>query len=327
MQLRQLGRNGPQVSAIGLGCMGMSAGYGVRDEDESVRTLQRAIELGVTFFDTADVYGAGANEALLGRVVSADRGSVFLATKFGIVPHADGSFGVNGTPEYVRSACDASLRRLGTDVIDLYYLHRIDPATPIEETIGAMADLVRQGKVRYLGVSEVTATTLRRAQAVHPIAALQSEYSLWERAVEQDVLPACRELGVAFVPFSPLGRGLLTGTVRDAAAFADDDMRRRLPRFQDEHLAKNLALADRLAALAAALGCTAAQLALAWVLARGDDIIPIPGTKRRVYLEQNVAATDLALSPGELTTLDGLFPPGVASGDRYSAAMAKLLDR
>jgi aryl-alcohol dehydrogenase-like predicted oxidoreductase len=306
--------------------MGMSAGYGVRDDEESVRTLQRAVELGVRFLDTADVYGEGANEALIGRA-RGERALLFLATKFGIVPAADGSFGVNGTPDYVRRACDASLRRLQTDVIDLYYLHRVDPKTPIEETVGAMADLIRQGKVRYLGLSEVTAATLRRAQAVHPITAVQSEYSLWERGVERDVLPACRELGVGFVPFSPLGRGFLTGGVRTASTLPEDDMRRRLPRFQDEHLSRNLTLADGLAAFAAERGCAAAQLALAWVLAQGTDIVPIPGTKRRAYLEQNVEATNLTLTADDLARLDGMFPPGIASGDRYSEGMAKLLDK
>ena len=327
MHQRQLGHDGPLVSAIGLGCMGMSAGYGVRDDEESVRTLKRALELGVRFLDTADVYGAGANEELIGRALHAERASIFLATKFGIVPGGDGTFSVNGTPGYVRSACDASLRRLQTDVIDLYYLHRIDPHTPIEETVGAMADLVRQGKVRYLGLSEVTAATLRRARAVHPIAALQSEYSLWERGVEREVLPVCRELGVGVVPFSPLGRGFLTGAFRTADGLAPDDMRRGLPRFQDANLGRNLALADQLVAFATEKQVPASQLALAWVLAQGHDVVPIPGTKRRTYLERNVDATNVTLTPDDRARLDAMFPPGVASGDRYSEGMAKLLDR
>jgi aryl-alcohol dehydrogenase-like predicted oxidoreductase len=327
MQQRRLGKSGLQVSAIGLGCMGMSQSYGVRDDGESVATLRRALDVGVTFFDTADVYGGGDNERLVGSVIGERRSDVVLATKFGILRDADGTpRGLNGAPDYARSACDASLRRLGVETIDLYYLHRVDPQVPIEESVGAMADLVRAGKVRHIGLSEASAETIRRAHRVHPIAALQSEYSLWNREPEGEILTTCRALGIGVVPFSPLGRGFLSATVTTTDDLPSDDFRRQLPRFQGAHLQQNLSLVERLQALAARKSCSPAQLALAWVLARGEDVVPIPGTKRRTYLESNVAAVDLTLSPDDLRELDAAFPVGVASGARYPSAFASMVD-
>lgn len=316
-----------RVSAIGLGCMGMSQSYGVPDDTESLKTIDRALELGINFLDTADAYGRGANEELVNRAIRGRRDRFVVATKFGIVGYPEPSRDVSGDPAYVRACCEASLKRLGTDVIDLYYQHRVDPKTPIEETVGAMAALVREGKVRAIGLSEAAPATIRRAHAVHPIAALQSEYSLWVREPEHTVLPVCRELGIAFVPFSPLGRGFLSGAIRDTAALPPDDMRRKMPRFQDEHAPHNAALVAKLQELAAGKGCSAAQLALAWLLAQGGDIVPIPGTKKRGYLEENAAAVDLVLTPGDLRALDALFPPGAASGERSTASMLRLVDR
>ena len=329
MLTRTLGRNGPRVSALGLGCMGMSQSYGAGDEAESLATLHRAVDCGVNFLDTADVYGQGQNEELLAKVLAARRAEIFLATKFGFVSASTNPQGaaLNGRPDYVRAACDASLRRLGTDVIDLYYLHRVDPATPVEETIGAMAELVRAGKVRHLGLSEAGADSIRRAHAVHPITALQSEYSLWTRDPEEGVLAVCRELGIGFVPFSPLGRGFLTGQLRRFEDFAPDDFRRHSPRFQGENFAKNLAVVQRVGEIAAAKGCTAGQLALAWVLAQGDDIVPIPGTKRCRYLDENLGALAVRLTAADVAAIAAVFPPGGAAGLRYSAAMMALVGR
>jgi aryl-alcohol dehydrogenase-like predicted oxidoreductase len=319
MTNRQLGRNGPLVSAIGLGCMGMSEFYAGRDDEESVRTIHRALDLGVTFLDTADVYGPHTNEVLVGRAIRDRRASVVLATKFGNVRDAAGvNIGVNGSPEYVRQCCDASLKRLGVDVIDLYYQHRVDLDVPIEETIQAMADLVRAGKVRYLGMSEAAPGTLRRAAAVHPITALQSEYSLWTRDVETNgVLSTCRELGIGFVPFSPLGRGFLTGRFKATADLAEDDARRTYPRFQEGNFENNMALVQKIGEIAAQKHCTPAQLVLAWLLAKGDDIVPIPGSKRRTRVEENVGAANVALSAQDVATLDEIAPAGVAAGERY----------
>jgi aryl-alcohol dehydrogenase-like predicted oxidoreductase len=327
MQTRKLGPNGPLVSALGLGCMGMSEFYSGRDDDESVATVQRALDLGVTFLDTADMYGSGANEVLVGRAIAGRRGQVFLATKFGNVRGPAGEFlGVNGRPEYVRAACDASLARLGTEVIDLYYQHRVDSTVPIEETVGAMAALVRAGKVRYLGLSEAAPATIRRAHAVHPITALQTEYSLWSREPEREILETVRELGIGFVPYSPLGRGFLTGKIRVSSDLAADDYRHNTPRFQGDNLARNRTLVDAVVALAGEKRCTPAQLALAWVLAQGEDVVPIPGTKRRSYLEENVRALEVRLTPAELERLARALPPGAASGDRYSATSMKAVD-
>lgn len=320
MRKRKLGAAGPEVSEIGLGCMGMSEFYGDRNDEESLATLERALELGIDFLDTADMYGHGNNERLVGRFLESHRNQVVLATKFGIVRSADGpSRSINNHPDYIRSACDASLRRLGVDTIDLYYVHRIDPQVPIEETVGAMAELVSAGKVRALGLSEASATTLRRAHAVHPIAALQSEYSLWSRDPEGPILDTCRELGVAFVAYSPLGRGFLTGAITSPGQLAADDFRRIAPRFQDDNLKANLSLLEAVRAMAAEKGCTPGQLALAWVLARDDGIIPIPGTKRRRYLEENAAAADVDLTADDLAALDKAIPPGAAIGERYHA--------
>ncbi len=329
MDRRRLGRQGPEVGAIGLGCMGMSDFYGPRDESESQATIHRALELGVTLFDTADVYGPHTNEELVGRTLrGVPRERFVLATKFGIVRGSDpGARGVNGRPEYVRACCDASLSRLGLDVIDLYYQHRVDPKTPIEETVGAMAELVRAGKVRWLGLSEASPATLRRAHAVHPITAVQSEYSLWTREHETGSLVACRELGIAFVAYGPRGRGYLAGRFRAVPDLGADDWRRHSPRFQSGNFEANLALAAHVGRLAAAKGCTAPQLALAWVLQRGEDVIPIPGTKRLRYLEENLAAEAVRFSAAELAELDRLFPVGAARGGRYNEAAAALLDQ
>ena len=325
---RTLGRSGLTVSALGLGCMGMSDFYGGRDEAESVATLHRALDLGVTFFDTADMYGPFTNEELVGRALKGHFREIVLATKFGFVRKAEDPKyrGVSGRPEYVKSACDASLARLGVDHIDLYYQHRVDPSVPIEETVGAMAELVVAGKVRHLGLSEAGPATLRRAVAVHPIAALQTEYSLWSRDPEDEILPTCRELGIGFVPYSPLGRGFLGGQIRRFEDLAPDDYRRQSPRFQGENFAKNLAVVGQIEAMARDKGCTPSQLALAWVLAQGEDLVPIPGTKRRSYLNENVAAVEVRLSAEDLTRLDEVAPHGVAAGLRYPAAMMSMVN-
>jgi aryl-alcohol dehydrogenase-like predicted oxidoreductase len=326
---RRLGRQGLEVGAIGLGCMGMSDFYGPREDRESVATIHRALTLGVTMLDTSDVYGPHTNEELVGRAVRGrPRGSFVLATKFGIVRGGDPlARGVNGRPEYVRASCDASLRRLGLDAIDLYYQHRVDPEVPIEETVGAMADLVQEGKVRYLGLSEASPATIRRAHAVHPITALQSELSLFTREHEKGALAACRELGIGFVAYSPLGRGLLTTKLTSPQDLAADDWRHSSPRFQADNFRRNAEHARSVAAIAAEKGCTPPQLALAWVLARGGDVVPIPGTKRVRYLEENLAAEQVVLGPADLERLDALFPPGAAHGDRYGAIATTLLDR
>lgn len=326
MKTRRLGKGGPVVSAMGLGCMGMSEFYGPRDEAESVATIHRALDLGIRLLDTADVYGPHTNEELVGRAIRGRRQEVFLATKFGILRSADPTYrGVCGRPEYVRSACEASLKRLGVDVIDLYYQHRVDPEVPIEETVGAMSRLVQEGKVRFLGLSEAGPDTIRRAAAVHPITALQSEYSLWTRDHEGGALPVCRELGIGFVAYSPLGRGFLTATISTPDDLAEDDFRRTNPRFQEENFRKNLLLASRIRDMAGDKGCTPAQLALAWVLSRGEDIIPIPGTKRRTWLEENVAALDVTLTEEDRLRLETIAPRGVAAGERYGEAMMNVL--
>jgi aryl-alcohol dehydrogenase-like predicted oxidoreductase len=319
MEQRQLGQQGLIVPALGLGCMGMSEFYGPASEAESMATIQEALDLGLRFLDTADVYGPFTNEVLLGKAIRGRRIEVVLATKFGIERRPDGSWvGVNGSPEYVRRACDASLQRLGVDYIDLYYQHRVDPAVPIEDTVGAMAELVRQGKVRYLGLSEAAPATIRRAHAVHPISALQTEYSLWSRDPEDEILPTVRELGIGFVAYSPLGRGFLTGHLQRFEDLPEDDWRRGSPRFQGENFQKNLELVNRVQAIAAEKRITSAQLALAWLLAQGKDIVPIPGTKRRMFLEENVAATRISLTPEELRRIDEAAPKGAAAGRRYS---------
>lgn len=328
MKQRQLGKNGPMVSALGLGCMGMSDFYTTGlDDKESMATLERALEMGVTMFDTADVYGPYTNEELLGRFLKGRRNQVFLATKFGIVrdpanPHARGT---NGHPDYVRKSVEGSLKRLGTEVIDLYYQHRPDPNVPVEDTMGALSDLVREGKIRYIGLSEVPVSILERAHKVHPVTALQTEYSLWSRDVEADILPACERLGIGFVPYSPLGRGFLTGQIRSVDDLDADDYRRESPRFQGENFAKNLQLAEKIGELAQEKSVKPSQLALAWVLSRGDNMVPIPGTKRRHYLEENIAALDVSLSEAEIAAIEAVFPFRVAAGDRYNAEMMRIL--
>jgi len=328
MEQRQLGRGGPLVSAIGLGCMSMSQSYGTRDDEESVRAIHRALDVGITFFDTAWIYGEGHNEILVGRGLGARRKDIFLATKCGIVPAVPGpGIEAHGTPQAIMAFCDDSLSRLGTDVIDLLYLHRVDPEVPIEESVGAMAGLIKAGKVRHLGLSEASPATIRRACTVHPILALQSEYSLWYREPEKAVLPVCRELGITFVPFSPLGRGFLSGSVKETDSLASNDVRRRLPRFQGANLDRNLTLVNRLQVMASRKGCTPAQLSLAWLLAKGKDVVPIPGTKRVKYVEENAAAAAIQLTHAEMAEIESTFTPDAAAGDRYNEAMGRLVDR
>ena len=328
MNFRKLGKQGPTVSSIGLGCMGMSEFYGSTNEEQSIRTIHQALDWGINFLDTADMYGVGHNEQLVGRAIKDRRDKVVLATKFGNVRGTDGSFkGVNGKPSYVKEACDASLKRLGVDIIDLYYQHRVDPETPIEETVGAMADLVKQGKVRFIGLSEAAPQSIRRAYSVHPISALQTEYSLWTRDVEVEILSACRELGIGFVPYSPLGRGFLTGRIKTVEDLEEGDWRRHFPRFQRDNLKHNLDIIRRLEEIASAKQCTLAQLSLAWLLARGEDIVPIAGTKRTKYLEENLKALQVQLSKEDLAQIDQAAPLGVAKGLRYPEASMKAVNR
>ena len=328
MESRRLGKSGPAVSALGLGCMGMSEFYGRRDNGESAATIHRALDMGIYFLDTADIYGLGHNEEFVGKAIGGRRDEVVLATKFGIVRGSDGSWkGVNGKPEYVKSACEASLRRLGVEVIDLYYQHRVDPDTQIEDTVGAMAALVREGKVRFLGLSEAAPATIRRACAVHPIAALQSEYSLWTRDPEREVIPVCRELGVGFVPYSPLGRGFLTGKIRRPEDIPEGDYRKNSPRFQGDNFGRNLELVRLVEEIAAEKGCTPSQLALAWLLAQGEDTVPIPGTKRRDRLEENAGAFNVTLAKRDMDRIDEVLPPGAASGMRYGEEAMRAVNR
>jgi aryl-alcohol dehydrogenase-like predicted oxidoreductase len=328
MEQRTLGSGGLIVSALGLGCMGMSEFYGPGNDAESIVTIHQAIDHGITFFDTADMYGVGRNEELVGKAIKNRRDKVIIATKFGNVRGKDGSWlGINGRPEYVRSSCEASLRRLGIDTIDLYYQHRVDPYTPIEDTVGTMAELVRQGKVRHLGLSEAATGTIRRAHAIHPITALQTEYSLWTRDVEQAILPTCRELGIGFVPYSPLGRGFLSATIKSTERLPEGDYRRNNPRFQSDNLQHNLVLLAEVERIAATKQCTPAQLALAWCLARGKDIVPIPGTKHVAYLRENIGALDVRLTQDELAAIDAAIPPGAAAGPRYPEQGMKNVNR